>query len=988
MTGNHKILLINRSEEFLEATANILKQEGYVVQTAMALKEALSVLSSDKVDLIICDSVLQDIAGHQLLKFLKNDPFRKSIPFVFFVSLSDQGQPLEAMEQGAVDYIVYPLEPKIFLNRIEKVIHASTLAEEKTVLVKEKEVIPSSPFKTAPPPQEEQRRTEPSHPPSPLPAEVSPDGHLWMPGNILDYNASRAFVETAILGKLGERLKVKCSLPQGTITVQGRIVRVIYENFEDPGGIGMDFDGESGWQLIYEHLDSITRSAKEIAPDEKPVTRSYLVTHGEKSRELTVVIANPLEKKETLRVELSIDGYQWTSGYLLDYNVSRAFVETTILGKLGQSLKIRCSLPQGSVTVNGQVASVICNDFEQPVGIGLDFNGESGWQGIYERLNSITRSAKEVVPDEKPVTKSPPPMQGVEKFQDRTMVISKPLEKKETFPADVSADGCLWMPGKILDYSASRAFVETAILGKLGQSLKIRCSLPQGSVTVNGQVANVICNDFEQPVGIGLDFNGESGWQGIYGHLDSITRSAKEIAPDEKPVTKSPLPMQEVEEFQDRTMVISKPLEKKETFPADVSADGCLWMPGKILDYSASRAFVETAILGKLGQSLKIRCSLPQGSVTVNGQVANVICNDFEQPVGIGLGFNGESGWQGICEHLDSVAGSTTISAPDEKPVAESPPPINVEKPQDSAMMITHTRSKKETLRTRFYHSLIGKQLDQYKVVSFLGSGAMGGVFKGWDATLEREVALKVISYELSSQDTFVEMFFREARFVSKLNHPNISHIYSIGNTNHILYHAMEFIAGDTLSLMLKKQGNLNTLEAVSYFITICQALDFISKENIIHRDIKPENIIVNERGQVKLVDFGVAKRIDTTALEGKEDNAIVGSPLYISPESILGHRMDHRSDIYSLGATFCHVFSGSPPYNGDDVEEVLYKHTHASIPILNERNSNVSPILCSIIEKMLAKNPKDRYQDYKDIISELRSYYRDAVKVIDVKPF
>ena len=855
MTGNHKILLINRSEEFLEATANILKQEGYVVQTAMALKEALSVLSSDKVDLIICDSVLQDIAGHQLLKFLKNDPFRKSIPFVFFVSLSDQGQPLEAMEQGAVDYIVYPLEPKIFLNRIEKVIHASTLAEEKTVLVKEKEVIPSSPFKTAPPPQEEQRRTEPSHPPSPLPAEVSPDGHLWMPGNILDYNASRAFVETAILGKLGERLKVKCSLPQGTITVQGRIVRVIYENFEDPGGIGMDFDGESGWQLIYEHLDSITRSAKEIAPDEKPVTRSYLVTHGEKSRELTVVIANPLEKKETLRVELSIDGYQWTSGYLLDYNVSRAFVETTILGKLGQSLKIRCSLPQGSVTVNGQVASVICNDFEQPVGIGLDFNGESGWQGIYERLNSITRSAKEVVPDEKPVTKSPPPMQGVEKFQDRTMVISKPLEKKETFPADVSADGCLWMPGKILDYSASRAFVETAILGKLGQSLKIRCSLPQGSVTVNGQVANVICNDFEQPVGIGLDFNGESGWQGI-------------------------------------------------------------------------------------------------------------------------------------CEHLDSVAGSTTISAPDEKPVAESPPPINVEKPQDSAMMITHTRSKKETLRTRFYHSLIGKQLDQYKVVSFLGSGAMGGVFKGWDATLEREVALKVISYELSSQDTFVEMFFREARFVSKLNHPNISHIYSIGNTNHILYHAMEFIAGDTLSLMLKKQGNLNTLEAVSYFITICQALDFISKENIIHRDIKPENIIVNERGQVKLVDFGVAKRIDTTALEGKEDNAIVGSPLYISPESILGHRMDHRSDIYSLGATFCHVFSGSPPYNGDDVEEVLYKHTHASIPILNERNSNVSPILCSIIEKMLAKNPKDRYQDYKDIISELRSYYRDAVKVIDVKPF
>ena len=713
MTDNHKILLINRSEEFSEVTAKVLIQAGYIVKTAMSLKEALSILSSDKVELIICDNVMQDITGRQFLKYLKSDPIRNSIPFVFFVPLNDQGEPLKVLEEGAVDYIVYPLESKTFLARIKNVLQQTIHSQEETNPAKNNESITSLPFEAPLPSQKEQQAIKESLLHYRLPVELSPDGQVWMPANIVDYNASHAFVETPDLGKIGESLIIKCSLPRGMITLKGHVEHIICDDCEKPIRIDLDFQGESQWQIIYEYLQSIANSMSFITPDETPASRSYHVKNGGKSQEITVVIANPLEKKETLCVELSPDGQVWMPGYIVDYNTSRAFVETPVLGKIGENLKLKCSLSQGAITLTGHIARVIFDDFDQPVGIGLDFQGESRWQKI--------------------------------------------------------------------------------------------------------------------------------------------------------------------------------------------------------------------------------------------------------------------------CEHIDSITNSGSQSMLNEKTFIETHPPVHLEKPQKRNMMIDNANKKNEALRIRFYQSLIGKQLDQYKVVSFLGAGAMGGVFKGWDTTLERDVAIKVISHELSSQDAFVDMFIKEARFVSKLNHPNISHMYSIGNTNHILYCAMEFITGDTLSSLIKKHGNLNFLDTINYFITVCQTLDYVSKEHIIHRDIKPENIIVNEEGQVKLVDFGVAKRIDMAAPEGKEDEATVGSPLYISPASILGQRMDHRSDIYSLGATFYHVFSGFPPYKSNSVEEVLYKHLNECIPPLKVRNPKVSSLLCNIIEKMLQKNPDDRYQNYKDIISELQSFQKNV---------
>ena len=296
---------------------------------------------------------------------------------------------------------------------------------------------------------------------------------------------------------------------------------------------------------------------------------------------------------------------------------------------------------------------------------------------------------------------------------------------------------------------------------------------------------------------------------------------------------------------------------------------------------------------------------------------------------------------------------------------------------EDAPVDVDNSQPNKGTsLEERFYNSLIGKQLSNYKVVSLIGFGAMGGVFEGWDIALERNVALKVISYELSAQEKFREMFIKEARFISQLDNQNIASIYHIGNENQILYFAMEFIEGSSMAELINEEVKLNTIKGLDYFITICEALDFMSQKNIIHRDLKPANIMITKQGVVKLVDFGVAATVD---VEEKIKEGIVGSPYYISPDSINGLPLDQRSDIYSLGASFYHVFTGFTPFDGDTAEEVLVKHLNQELIPLKKKNPKVSGSLGKIIEKMMAKKPEDRYQDYIGIIKDLKSLQAKA---------
>ena len=176
-----------------------------------------------------------------------------------------------------------------------------------------------------------------------------------------------------------------------------------------------------------------------------------------------------------------------------------------------------------------------------------------------------------------------------------------------------------------------------------------------------------------------------------------------------------------------------------------------------------------------------------------------------------------------------------------------------------------------------------------------------------------------------------------------------------------------------------------NTLQGLNHFITICEALNFVSQKNVIHRDIKPANIMIGDQDTVKIVDFGVAKNVDVKEKENKKEG-IVGSPFYISPESIKGSLLDHRSDIYSLGASFYHAFTGLPPFEGKDTEEILKKHMKGILIPLKKKNPKVSNSLGKIVEKMMAKDPDDRYQDYASIIKALKSLQSKALKFQQLK--
>jgi serine/threonine-protein kinase len=287
----------------------------------------------------------------------------------------------------------------------------------------------------------------------------------------------------------------------------------------------------------------------------------------------------------------------------------------------------------------------------------------------------------------------------------------------------------------------------------------------------------------------------------------------------------------------------------------------------------------------------------------------------------------------------------------------------------DGAQLQQNAAKKKAAYDIRFYNSLIGKQMDNYRVITLVGAGSMGGVLQGWDVALEREVALKIISFELSSKEEFREMFIKEARVISKLNHQNIAQIYNIGISSDILYYAMEFIEGVTLKELINKERKLKLTKGLKILSTVCKALEVVYQNSVVHRDIKPANIMVNRAGVVKLLDFGVAHSKDAKT-GGKR--LIAGTPLYMSPEQIAGLTLDHKSDMYSLGATFYHAFCGSPPFEATEIKAVLDMHLNETMTPLCQKDRSIPIALSGIIEKMMAKDPTERYPTFRAVIEAL----------------
>ncbi|HYW71972.1 MAG TPA: protein kinase [Pyrinomonadaceae bacterium] len=289
----------------------------------------------------------------------------------------------------------------------------------------------------------------------------------------------------------------------------------------------------------------------------------------------------------------------------------------------------------------------------------------------------------------------------------------------------------------------------------------------------------------------------------------------------------------------------------------------------------------------------------------------------------------------------------------------------------------------------------IGKKLGRYEVRSKLGEGGMGAVYLAQDAGLDRKVALKILPPELAAKKDRMERFVREAKAAAALNHPNIAHIYEIGESEGINFIAMEFVDGDTLRHVIHgRQADLKKL--LRYMQKIAEGLSKAHLNGIVHRDLKPDNIMITRDGYAKILDFGLAKLIqpqlsDPAKSGGAEQitaimpqqsipGVVMGTPGYMSPEQAMGNvgEIDHRSDIFSFGCILFEIATRQKPFVGDNLVKTLHKIIYEPAPLIRDLNPEAPPELQRIVRRCLAKDPDDRYQTIKDVAIELRELRSD----------
>ncbi|HTY60036.1 MAG TPA: protein kinase, partial [Bacteroidota bacterium] len=271
------------------------------------------------------------------------------------------------------------------------------------------------------------------------------------------------------------------------------------------------------------------------------------------------------------------------------------------------------------------------------------------------------------------------------------------------------------------------------------------------------------------------------------------------------------------------------------------------------------------------------------------------------------------------------------------------------------------------------------KKIGKYEVVEELGRGGMGVVYRAYDASLERDVALKVIQQiALDVADTKAR-FYREARMAARLSHDAIAVIYEIGEEDGVPFIAMEYLPGRDLRMVIERKENLSLEQKLDFARQICRGLQYAHAKNVIHRDIKPENVKLLDDGRVKIIDFGIAKPYTpTSSPEDKSTNAVltrmgmrIGTPWYMSPEQARGNPVDRRTDIFSFGVVLYELLTYAKPFTGDDTT-VLYKILHEDPAPIKLEESGLTDEVQRILSKCLAKDHEERYADCSEILKDL----------------
>lgn len=271
---------------------------------------------------------------------------------------------------------------------------------------------------------------------------------------------------------------------------------------------------------------------------------------------------------------------------------------------------------------------------------------------------------------------------------------------------------------------------------------------------------------------------------------------------------------------------------------------------------------------------------------------------------------------------------------------------------------------------------LIGERLNHFELLSYVGGGGMGAVFRARDSMLNREVALKVLSRDQGADDETRRRFQNEAQSAARLDHDNIARVYYVGEDQGLNYIAFEFIEGVNLRDLVEQRGPLPLPEAISYTLQVAEALAHASSRDVVHRDIKPSNVIITAHGRAKLVDMGLARlhQVDRSADDLTASGVTLGTFDYISPEQAYDPRSaDVRSDIYSLGCALYFMLTGQPPFPEGTVLQKLLQHKSEPPPDPRDFNRDLPDALAAILHRMLAKAPTERYQTAQDLIGQLQ---------------
>jgi serine/threonine protein kinase len=249
------------------------------------------------------------------------------------------------------------------------------------------------------------------------------------------------------------------------------------------------------------------------------------------------------------------------------------------------------------------------------------------------------------------------------------------------------------------------------------------------------------------------------------------------------------------------------------------------------------------------------------------------------------------------------------------------------------------------------------------------GRGAMGQVFKARDRETREIVALKILKPEIASDAATIERFKSELLFARKITHKNVCRVYEFNRVDGVAYTSMEFVEGESLRSVLKRFGSLTRRKGIDIALQLCSGLKEAHAQGIVHRDLKPENVMIDTRGNVKVMDFGIARSMETLTLT---TGGLIGTPAYMAPEQAAGKPVDHRADIYALGLMLYEMFTGTQAFRGDNAVAVALKHINEAPRPPRELEPSISPASEKAILRCLEKDPNNRFQSIAELETEL----------------